>query len=190
MNAYLIINILLCTLFKGNDSSCFSNWNKINSNHKVFQETHQFQSDSISVPFIWKNFSKEIFDSLIVKGSVYDSLTRVHQDSLDKYGPESVEMELENAIVVYLKKESLHIGNCDYDAHFFLINEGHIFHQENHYKFCYIKDFGVVYCLHFDTQLGSFEWEKYILTDVKDKSGKTVINKKSLNQIMAKVTKY
>lgn len=190
MNNLLIITLVACTLIYGNDDKYNSNWQKRDTNMRFSNEIHEQSRDSVIVPFIWSKIDCRTLDSLAIAGSIYDSLLTVHKDSLEKYLPESVEMTFPNAIVVYARKEVVQIRDCKYEAHFFLLNEGEILKESDCYEFCYIKGIGIVLCTHIDTQLASVEFEKYILADLKNGKGRSILNKKDLKILIDKLNKF
>lgn len=190
MNNFLMITFLICNLMYGKEEKYISNWEKRASNLKVSNENHESAKDSLNVPFVWSNIACTIIDSLAIKGSTYDSLLTVHKDSLDKYLPEPVELKLPNVIVVYGRKETVYIRNCKYEAHFFLLNEGEIFKESDCFEFCYIKGIGIVACTHLDTSMAPGEYERYTLTDIKDKNGRSIVNKKVLKLMISKLNRF
>jgi len=88
---------------------------------------------------------------------------------------------------MYTHKRHISIDSCEQDVYDFIVNKGNQILEDDCYRIFYIKGFGLIACLHEDTQEISIGWDRYILIDIFDKDNKSLINKDKLTFLMNKI---
>lgn len=182
MNNLLLMLLICCGIYTQDDKPISSIW-RLNMNDEIIknEEEHLLPSKNLGIiPFYWKEISYTTLDSMLDKSQAYDSIMALWGKRVIDYSPEPIKGIVHEIVIDYGHKETVILDSCSYEVCVFHTSEGDDSHSYDDVKFFYIKNVGIVGAVQIKNRVPSPSWKRYMLTDLKNKKGKSIVNKKCL----------